>query len=71
MTDQEAKPLNDARMRQLAVARWENEGGAAATGPERSAIKALCTHAMAITKKLIGIGKSKKPSPEVSGTTQP
>ena len=71
MPKQEPQPLNDDRIRQGPVARWENEGGATATGHETSTIKALCTHALAITKKLMGIGKSKKPTPEASGTNQP
>ena len=63
MPNQEPKPLNDARMGRRAVARWENEGGATATGHESFSIKAICSHAIAITKKLMGIGKSKKTSP--------
>jgi hypothetical protein len=70
MPKQEPKPLTDDRIRQGPVARWENEGGATSTGHKPSTIKALCTYAIAITKKLMGIGKPKKPSPEASGTKQ-
>lgn len=71
MPQQELNSLNDDRIRQGSVARWENEGGATATGHTPYTIKALCAHVTSLTKKLIGMGKSKKASPEAPGTKQP
>ena len=39
MSDQNQKPLGDERMRRRAFSRWENEGGAPASGREKHPVK--------------------------------
>jgi hypothetical protein len=39
MSDQNQKPLSDERMRRRAFSRWENEGGAPASGREQHPVK--------------------------------
>lgn len=50
MPDHKPKTLNDARLKKRALNRWENEGGATASGHEEPVTKTLPSHVTAQKK---------------------
>lgn len=53
MSHKKQKPYNDVNIRQRAFSRWENEGGAPASGREKHPAKTLPAYKVVYKKKPI------------------